>query len=407
MNKLTNFILIAILVGSAFFVGLQFGASGKTSADVLNNFRAVASTEPAGVDFSPLWKAWHLLEEKYVPATTTPDAGLSAEDRVWGAIQGLAESYDDPYTSFLPPVENEMFEEEISGEFGGVGMEIGKRDGLITVIAPLKDTPADRAGILAGDKVIQIDGKSTENMTVDEAVQNIRGEIGTEVVLKIAREVANELLDIEITRDNIKIRTITTTKREDGIFVIELYNFGATAPSEFRRALREYILSGSTKLIIDLRGNPGGFLEASVDIASWFLPAGKIIVQEHFGDGKKAQVHRSKGYNVYKPHWDVVVLMNQGSASASEIVAGALSEHGIATLIGMQTFGKGSVQELVDVTPDTAIKITIARWLTPHGVSISENGLAPDIEVDVTIEDIEAEKDPQLDRAIEFLLTGS
>ena len=220
MRKFINIVLIAVLVVSAFFAGMNVSNYRTTDASILDNFRSVSSVQPAEVDFSPLWKAWHTLEEKYVPATTTATATLSTDDRVWGAIQGLAQSYDDPYTTFLPPVENEMFEEDISGEFGGVGMEIGKRDGLITVIAPLKDTPAERAGMLSGDKIIQIDGESTENMTVDEAVRHIRGEIGTEVVLKVAREGAGELLDISVVRDTIKIPTIKTEHREDGIFVI-------------------------------------------------------------------------------------------------------------------------------------------------------------------------------------------
>ncbi|NBD73925.1 PDZ domain-containing protein [Patescibacteria group bacterium] len=396
--------LSAILVGVAFFAGLQIGSS-DTEASVLGSIRLANYEQPEEVDFSAFWKAWQLLEEKYIPATTTET--ISTDERVWGAIEGLAASYDDPYTLFLPPADSEMFNEDISGSFGGVGMEVGMRDGLMTIIAPLKDTPAEEAGLRAMDRIMTIDGEPTKGMSIDEAIRLIRGEVGTEVTLGIAREGEGELIEVPVTRAQIKIPTMTTTIRPDGVFVIELYNFGATAPQEFQRGLREFILSGSTHLVIDLRSNPGGYLEAAVDVASWFLPMGKVIVAEKFGSEGHNTAHRSRGYDIYRDHWDVVVLMNEGSASASEIVAGALNEHGIATTIGQQTFGKGSVQELVPVTPETSLKVTVARWLTPNGTSISPNGLTPDIEVEMTPEDIEAGRDPQLEKAVEFLLNGA
>lgn len=405
MQRFTIAIASISVIGLAFFAGLQVGTYQETDASTLPDISFTRSTPPDDVDLSPLWKAWHLLDEKYVPAGTSTEA-LTDEEKLWGAIQGLARAYGDPYTVFLPPAETEMFNEEISGLFGGVGMEIGRRDNMLMVIAPLRGTPAEAAGVLAGDYIIEINGESTENMTVDVAVKIIRGEPGTEVSLRLAREGAGEFIDVTIVREEIKIPTIETELRTDGIFVIELYNFGQTSPNDFRNAVREFLLTGSKKLVIDLRGNPGGYLEASIDISSWFLPMGKTVVREYYGDEDREVVHRSKGYNVYKPDWDVVVLVDQGSASASEIVAGALREHEVATLIGEQTFGKGSVQELVQVTPQTSLKVTIARWLTPLGVSISENGLTPDIVVPYTLEDREAERDPQFDRAIDFLTNG-
>jgi carboxyl-terminal processing protease len=228
----------------------------------------------------------------------------------------------------------------------------------------------------------------------------------TEVVLKIAREGENEFLSVPIIRDKIEIPTLDSELRDDGVFVISLYNFGGTAITEMRKALRNFIESKSNKLIIDLRGNPGGYLEASVNIASWFLPIGKTVVTEDYGDKKEKVVHRSKGYNIIDDKYKVAILVNGGSASASEILAGALREHNKAVLIGTQTYGKGSVQELLDVTNDTTIKITIARWLTPNGISISHNGLKPDLEIKMTREDIENDTDPQLDAAVNYLLTG-
>ncbi len=406
MKRFTLAFFSVVAVAFAFVAGVQVGTQQETDASVLPGISFARTTQPEGVDFSPLWKAWHLLDEKFVPAGTSTEHVLTDEEKLWGAVQGLARAHGDPYTVFLPPTESEMFSQEISGSFGGVGMEIGRRNNMLTVIAPLRGTPAEEAGVLAGDYIVEIEGETTENMSVDTAVQLIRGKPGTEVTMRLAREGAREFIDVTIVRDQIKIPTIETELRPDGIFVIELYNFGQTSPNDFRGAMREFILSGSDKLVLDLRGNPGGYLEASIDVASWFLPMGKTVVREYYGASDREVVHRSKGYNVFKPNWSAVVLIDQGSASASEIVAGALREHGVATLIGERTFGKGSVQELVRVTPETSLKVTIARWLTPQGVSISENGLEPDIVVPFTLEDREEDRDPQFERAIEFLTTG-
>lgn len=358
---------------------------------------------PASIDLDPVWKAWRLLEERYVPATTTDP--LTAQDRVWGMIEGLADAYGDPYTVFMPPREAQSFAEELSGTFGGVGIEIGMRDEILTVIAPLKGTPGERAGLLPGDRIAEIDTVSTFGMSIDEAIERIRGEAGTEVVFSIAREGESDFLTIPVVRDIIEVPTLDTELRDDGVFVLSLYNFGGTALPEVREALREFLKSGSDKLVFDLRGNPGGYLDVAVEIASYFLPVGTPIVIEDRGKGETF-IHRSKGYNVIRSETRVAILVNQGSASASEIVAGALQDHGRAKLFGAQTFGKGSVQELVDVTPDTSLKITIARWLTPNGTSISHNGLTPDYVAPYTAKDAEADKDPQLDAALEYVKSG-
>jgi len=403
-KKFVALFVVLLLIGASFFAGLQVGFRQTGVLGVIPIAANGGAAIPVGVDLSPLWKAWHSLEEKFVPATTTDF--VTEEEKIWGMIVGLADSYGDPYTVFLPPADSEIFEEDIRGSFGGVGMEIGIRNDVVTVIAPLKDTPAEKAGVQAGDKILLIDGESTDGLSIERAVQRIRGEIGTAVELTIARNGVDELLEISVVRDVIKIPTIATELRPDGVFVIELYNFSAVSTNEFRLALREFIVSGTNKLLLDLRGNPGGFLEASVDIASWFLPSGKVVVQESFGEGKDPVLHRSKGYDIFNENLKIAILINQGSASASEILAGALREHDIATLVGQKTFGKGSVQELVKITPETSLKITIAQWLTPKGVSISDGGLSPDIEVELKTEDIQKGKDPQRERAVEFLLTG-
>jgi len=398
-NKKGLTLSVSILVLVAIFVaGVYLGYNnrpevGKITA-LLNR-----NTPPsyAELDFDSFWKAWNIMESKYVDGDN-----LNRQDMIWGSISGLTDSLDDPYSVFFPPKEAEIFEENVRGNFGGVGMEIGMGDGVLTVIAPLKGTPAEKAGIMAGDKVIKVDDIITSELTIDEAVQMIRGEIGTKVVLTVFRETnGEESLEIEITRDNITIPVLDTKQKENGIFVIELYSFSAQSGEAFRGALREMIATGYSKLIIDLRGNAGGYLEMAVNISSWFLPMGDVVAREQFGDGTE-QLYRSKGYDIFD-ELPVVILINGGSASASEIMAGALSEHGKATLVGEKTFGKGSVQELIDIANGSSLKLTVAKWLTPNGKSISDNGLEPDVEVEFTREDFEADCDPQMDKAIELL----
>ena len=398
--------LALLLVTAAFFSGFHFGSfqmAGSTAMQRAGLFSLFASTPQPDTeaDLTEFWRVWNLLEEKFASASSTDE--ITAEDRVRGAIDGLVESYGDPYTIYLPPQEAQDFEENISGEFSGVGMEVGMRDGVVTVIAPLPDTPAERAGVLAGDVIVRIDGESTEDMSIDDAVERIRGEKGTEVVLSVFREESGEIIEIPIIRDTIDIPTIDTEARGD-VFIIRLFSFNAVAEMQMQEALREYVRSGADKLVLDLRGNPGGFLQSAVSISSFFLPTGKVVVREKFGDDEEEQLYRSHGRTLreFAPK-EMVVLINQGSASASEIVAGALKEHGVATVIGETTFGKGSVQELVELPDGSSLKVTIARWLTPDGTSISAGGLEPNIEIKMTPEQRLAGEDPQLEAAIEYL----
>lgn len=390
---------VVIAVGS---FNLGFNSGEKSLSTTIVGVENGAEGEPSNIDFAPFWKAWNLINEKYVPASTTAET-VSDQEKVWGAIKGLTRSLGDPYTVFFPPVESELFESDIRGNFEGVGMEVVAKDGAITVIAPLKNSPAERAGIVASDRIIKIDGKETVNLSTEDAVQIIRGPKGTRVTLTIFRNDAGEPIDIDVIRDVIDIPTISTKELPGGIFVIELYSFSAQSPNLFRAALREFILSGNDKLILDLRGNPGGYLEAAIDMASWFLPPSKVVVREDFGRARDEKIYRSKGYDIFSENLKFVILVDRGSASASEILAGALAEHGRAILVGDQTFGKGSVQELVNITSGTSLKITIARWLTPNGLSISEDGIKPDYLVKYTPADREASRDPQLEKAIEIL----
>ena len=395
---LTGIALALVFATAAFFSGAHVGSDVRLGASVTSLF--AASDGEATADLSRFWQVWDLLNGRFVSASSTPPL---TEERVDGAIRGLVESYGDPYTVYLTPEDTALFEEDIAGNFQGVGMEVGSRDGVLTVIAPLPDTPAEKAGIRSGDKLIRIDGESTEHMSIDVAVKHIRGEKGSIVVLTVLREGEGDLREMSVVRDTIDIPTVKTERR-DGVFIIRLFNFSAVAEGKFQEALREYVRSDDTKLILDVRGNPGGYLQSAVNIASYFLPTGKIIVREHFGEGREEHLYRSTGRSLGKhAPKQMAVLVDSGSASASEIVAGALQEHHAATVIGSQTFGKGSVQELVDLSGGASLKVTIARWLTPEGNSISDGGLAPDIEVVPTPEQIEAGEDPQLEAAIEYL----
>jgi carboxyl-terminal processing protease len=285
-------------------------------------------------------------------------------------------------------------------------MELGTKDGKVVVVAPLKDSPAQKAGIQSGDQVIGVDNKPTDGLAVDEVVKLIRGKEGTAVKLTLVRAGSADPIELSIVRDVINIPAINNYKRPDGIYVIQLYSFSANSADSFRAALRDFMNSGSTKLIFDLRGNPGGYLEAAVDMASYFLPVGDVVVTEDSG-GKHEQVaHRSVGYNVFaNKKLSMAILIDQGSASASEILAGALQQHNVAKLVGTRSFGKGSVQQVVDLGGGAQVKITIARWLTPNGSSISDGGLTPDIKADRTAEDVQNQKDPQMDAAVSWLIT--
>jgi len=353
-------------------------------------------------DFASFWKVWNTINEKYPRADETSD-----QDKIYGAISGLMSSLDDPYSVFFNPDDAQAFEDEIAGNFTGVGMEVGIKDKVLTVIAPLKDTPAYRANIKPGDKILKIDKTVTSGLSIEKAIKLIRGEKGTEVVLTIFREGNKDPIEIKIVRDVIDVPTLDTELQSNGIFVIKLYSFSANSASLFRNAIKEFAESGTDKLLLDLRGNPGGYLDAAVDMASWFLPGGKIIVTEDYGNNTKPEVFRSRGYDVFNDKLKFVVLIDGGSASASEILAGALQDYKIAKLVGKQSFGKGSVQEAIKITPDTLLKITVAKWLTPNGNLIEGKGLTPDYEVEFIKKDLEDKKDPQLDKATQLLLEPS
>ncbi|HEV3245508.1 MAG TPA: S41 family peptidase [Candidatus Paceibacterota bacterium] len=389
-------VVLLVGLGAGFLLGERH-ASGQY---------ATGAQEPSGVDFSPVWTAWNVIEQDYVPvavasstpvATSTPDI---QQQEVWGMISGLASSLNDPYTYFLPPVENQQFSSDMSGTFDGVGMEIDQKNGQIVVLSPLIGTPASKAGIKAGDQILNIDGTSTAQMDVTTAVEDIRGPAGTNVTLTILRSGWSAPKQFVITRASINVPEVTTTKLPGGIFVISLAEFTSNSPDLFRSALRQFVESGDTKLVLDLRENPGGYLDAAVDIASYFLPSGDTIVTEDY-DGHQANiVHKSYGYNIFNSNLKMVVLVDGGTASAAEILSDALRYWGVATMVGSDTYGKGSVQELVPITSDTNLKITVARWLGPDGSPIPASGIVPDVQVSLSAS---STKDTQMQKAVELL----
>jgi carboxyl-terminal processing protease len=402
-------ILLGAVLGS-FVVGVYFGYTNRPEVmkitSVLNTDTQTLASSTA--DFAPFWRAWNLINEKYV-ATGTSTSPVTDQDKVWGATMGLVDSLGDPYSVFLPPEDRKLFEEDIRGNFGGVGIELGKKDSVLTVISALPGTPADKAGVLPGDTILKINDDITQGMSIEDAVRLIRGKPGTTVTLTFGRG-DEKLIARTLTRAIINVPTIETKLVSkgspglpSGVFVISLYNFNANSAKLFRDALEAFSKSGTDRLILDLRGNPGGYLDAAVDMASWFLPKGTVVVRESYGADREEKVYRSTGYDVFSDQLKMIILVDKGSASASEILAGALAEHGVARLVGEQTYGKGSVQELIPVTKDTSIKLTIARWLTPKGVSISAAGLKPAVVVSRSEKDIEANRDPALDKAIELL----
>ncbi|OGG49219.1 hypothetical protein A3G63_03560 [Candidatus Kaiserbacteria bacterium RIFCSPLOWO2_12_FULL_52_8] len=406
-NIVRRSVTFALVAALAFGAGLFMGSNGSTAA-VITHIPLIGdgldATPDTSVNLTDFWKAWNALKENYV--TTHASSTLpSNKDMVYGAIKGLASSYGDPYTVFFPPEEAKTFAENISGSFAGVGMEIDIKDSVLTVIAPLKGTPAETAGIKAGDQIVAIDKKPTDGVSIEEAVSEIRGPAGSVVTLSIVRN--GKLMEVKVTRAVIQIPEIEEgIDAKSGVYHIALYEFTSNSSQQFNKAFARFKNSNSRKLVIDLRGNPGGYLSAAVNIASHFLPKGATVVTEDFDGKQQNEVHTSVGYNDVPKNTKVVVLIDGGSASASEILAGALQDSKTATLIGTKSFGKGSVQQLIPLDGGS-LKVTVARWITPAGHWIMGNGITPDITVLFTQKDTDAKLDPQMARAVEFLTTGN
>ena len=403
--KVRKFILIVLACAILFGGGYALGASGfKASLNKFPNVTISRTIPPnkQNVDFSLFWRVWDTLSAKYFDKSK-----LNPGKMVYGAISGMVSAVGDPYTVFLAPEENKIVEEDLNGTLEGVGIQIGYRGTQLAVIAPLPDTPAEKAGVKAGDFIIGIKDEAkdidqgTSGMSVPDAVSIIRGRAGTKVTLTLLREATPEPVVVELTRARIDVPTLITTYVGEGETVahIRLLKFGGETEAEWNKAVREILRKDSVEaVVLDLRNNPGGYLQSAVDVASDFLKTGSVVVTEERGDGTKNQFKVERlGLLTSTP---TVVLVNEGSASASEILAGALRDVRKISLVGGKTFGKGTIQEPIDVDGGAGLHVTIARWLTPNGTWVNEKGLEPD----VVIEDDEATpEDEQLNKAIELL----
>lgn len=398
--------LTAIFIGG-LVIGIVAGKASVSSSAGLNSTSTafggsvlgIGQSAPNSIDkdveFKQFWEVWSKLKEKYYEDTVTD------KQMFYGALEGLAGSMGDPYTMYFDPKEANDFQQALSGTFSGIGAEIGLRDNHVTIIAPLPETPAERAGLKSGDIIVDIDGTDATGMSVEEAVTKIRGEKGTKVVLKIYRpSTKNDPYNVEIVRETIQVKSVRVKWPEEQIAVIEVTNFNTDTKEGFDKAVSEVLKKDPKGIILDLRNNPGGFLDTAVAMAGEWL-GDSIIVKER-RQGQIIEQLRSSG-NARLRGIPTVVLVNQGSASASEIVSGALQDEKAATVVGMKTFGKGSVQDYLNLSDGSALKVTIAEWLTPSGRTINKTGLEPDVVVDRTEQDYEQQRDPQLERALGIL----
>ncbi|MCR4328611.1 MAG: S41 family peptidase [Patescibacteria group bacterium] len=394
-NIIGVILLASIFFGGGAFAGFRVGVETPKTI-IVKDVNDVHGDEESAADFGTFWQAWQSIDDLYLKKD-----GVDAQDKVYGAIKGLVGSLGDPYSAFFKPSESKQFQEDVQGHFGGIGAELGIRKNQLVVIAPLKDTPASRAGILAGDRILQVNTTSTEGMSVEDAVRIIRGPEGTEVNLLMFRESWEKPKEIIIVRKKIIIPTLDFEMKKDDIAYIKLHSFNTNSNSLFYQAVVGAAAQGARGLIFDLRDNPGGYLEVAVDLAGWFFPRGTVVVSEEGRNGIIDEL-RANG-NAALADFPVVVLINGGSASASEILAGALHDVKNIKLIGEQSFGKGTVQQVKDLRDGSSLKITIAHWVLPSGTILEGKGLVPDIEVKRTEEDFEKKRDPQLNKAVEVI----
>lgn len=360
---------------------------------------ATNQTPPSNVniDFTLFWQVWNELNQSYVDKKA-----LDPQKMYYGAIQGMVASLGDPYTVFLPPQSQKTIQEQLGGSFEGVGVELGyNKDNQLVVMAPLLGTPADKAGIKAGDLILKINNQDTSNVSLPDAVNLIRGPKGSNVVLQIYHPNDSAPKNITLTRDTIVVKSVNyslkTTPQGKKVAYIQLTQFGQNTEDEWNQAVSQALADSPQAVVLDVRNNPGGYLEAAVYIGSEFIGSGDIVLQEN-GQGQRQEYKVNRqGKMLNLP---MVVLINGGSASAAEIVSGAIQDHKRGELIGVQSFGKGTIQEAQDLPGGTGIHITTAKWLTPNGRWIHHIGLTPDIKVDAGNDPT---KDPQLDAALSQL----
>ncbi|MFB6181555.1 MAG: S41 family peptidase [Candidatus Magasanikbacteria bacterium] len=372
-NYIKTTIIAILALGIGFFGGMFYGTKAAVTGEngqveISKVINLYSNSRSSSVNFDQYWKVWDYVKEKYA-------GDVNEVDLFYGSLKGMVKALDDPYSKYMPPKESKEFSKSLSGEFEGIGAEIGIRDEQLTIIAPLEGSPAEKAGIKSGDKVLAINGEDTKGVTLEKAVQKIRGEGGTEVTLTVLHEGSSEPTDITITRGKINIPTVKWEMKDQGIAYLQIRYFNQNTWSQFDEAVKNIKEKSAKGIILDLRSNPGGFLKTSIDVASEWVREGVIVAQGNGDIDKRFKTngaHRLAGI-------PTVVLVDQGTASGAEIVAGALRDHNAATVIGKQTFGKGSVQDLKVFPDGSSLKLTIAKWYTPSGDLIAEKGIKPDI----------------------------
>lgn len=388
LKQIGFFLVIAVLI---FSLSYRLGYDRALAESVGKNFTKG--------DFKIFLGTWDIIRKNFVD-----DSKVDSKKAMFEATRGLVRSLDDPYSEFLSERQAKIFEEDLTGSFGGVGFEIGIRNGYLTVIAPLEGTPAEKAGFKPGDRILKINNENTENMSLEEAVSKIRGKPGTKVTLTIFRDGWLEPKDFEIIRAIIDVPIIKAKLIEPDIGYIKINSFNAKTYSDFVKEFYSLKNKGANRFILDLRNNPGGYLEVAIELSELFLPRGKIILKEKERSMREKSVF-SSGPGVLAKE-KVIILINKGSASASEIFASALRDNLGIKLIGEKSFGKGSVQKIFNVSSNSGekniLKLTIAYWLTPKGVKLEGNGLVPDVEVKDTLLE-STTTDAILDKAIELI----
>jgi len=393
-KKLIKYLLLSLaLISIGFSTGFYFGQNVyfKKPPEYFKNFE-----NEKNLDFSIFWETWKRAEEYFIDKDK-----IDPQKMLYGAIKGMVAALDDPYTQFFDPQETKDLDLEISGKYEGVGMEIGVKNNVITVITPFPDSPAEKAGIRTGDQILKIDDTWTENLALDEAARKIRGQKGTEVKLLIYRNGFQNPKEFILKRDEIKVPTLEVKELDNNVVLIKVYQFNEVLMEEFLKKLPQITQKNNPKIILDLRNNPGGLLQVAQQFASYFLKRGDIVTIEDGGMFGKKEL-RSFGPGTLEKY-PTIILVNQGSASAAEIMAGALRDNRGVKLIGEKTFGKGSVQSQIKLSDGSSLKVTIEKWYTPKGDLIDKKGLEPDIKVEFTDKDYQGNKDPQLEKALEII----
>ena len=394
IGKIFSVLLVLVLVFFVFETGFYAGKNGIDLKQIKINGN---SDKPANVDFSLYWEAWNKFN------ANTIYSSLTDKQKVYGSIAGLLQSSGDPYTVFFSPDDYKKFEQDIGGQFTGIGAELISKNGLTAVVAPLSGSPAEKAGLKANDIISKVDGKTTANMNFNDVVDEIRGQSGTQVKLEIIRAGSDKPIEMTITRQDIVVKSVTwKTISNSGkkYMYVKVSQFGDDTDQLFDQFAAEAVKAKPDGIIVDLRDNPGGYLTTAVNLSSYFVDGGTIVKEQD-------KNNQTKNYDTTKSAllkgFNTAVLVNGGSASASEIFSGALQDRKAGKLIGEKTFGKGSVQELLPLSDGSAIKVTVAKWLTPNGRQINEKGIEPDIAITPSTD---ASQDTALNRALDYLNTG-